>query len=59
MTKKICFFLLLITLMSCEKNIDFVTNKTEDILGGKQNPAIIAKAEKRNGLYSIPELGLI
>lgn len=33
--------------------------KTEDILGGKQNPAIIAKAEKRNGLYSIPELGLI
>lgn len=33
--------------------------KTEDILGGKQNPNIIAKAEKRNGVYSIPELGLI
>lgn len=32
--------------------------KTEDIMEGKQNPAIIAKCVKQNGLYSIPELGL-
>lgn len=32
--------------------------KTEDILEGKQNPSIIAKCLKQNGVYSIPELGL-
>jgi len=32
--------------------------KTEDILDGKQNPGIIAKYQKTNGLYSIPEFGL-
>jgi hypothetical protein len=33
--------------------------KTEDILEGKQNPAIIAKYTKNNGVYAIPELGLV
>lgn len=33
--------------------------KTEDILEGKQNPGIVAKAVKHNGQYSIPELGLV
>jgi hypothetical protein len=32
--------------------------KTEDILDGKQNPVIIAKYQKTNGLYSIPDFGL-
>jgi hypothetical protein len=33
--------------------------KTEDILEGKQNPAIIAKCIKQNGMITIPELGLV
>lgn len=33
--------------------------KTEDVLEGKQNPAIIAKAVKQGSSYSIPELGLV
>lgn len=33
--------------------------KTEDILEGKQNPDIVAKAINNNGAYSIPELGLV
>jgi hypothetical protein len=33
--------------------------KTEDILEGKQNPTIIAKCIKHNGVTSIPELGLV
>ena len=32
--------------------------KTEDILDGKQNPAIVAKYQKHNGVYTIPEFGL-
>jgi hypothetical protein len=32
---------------------------TEDILEGKEDPQIIAKAEKKNNLYTIPELGLV
>jgi hypothetical protein len=32
--------------------------KTEDILEAKQNPSIIAKYQKHNGTYSIPEFGL-
>jgi hypothetical protein len=32
--------------------------KTEDILDGKQNPTIVAKYQKHNGVYSIPEFGL-
>lgn len=31
---------------------------TEDIMEGKQNPRIIAKYEKCNGRFSIPELGI-
>jgi hypothetical protein len=33
--------------------------KTEDILDGKQNPRIIAKCVKQNGVFCIPELGLV
>ena len=33
--------------------------RTEDILQGKSNPQIIAKSEKNNGVYTIPELGLV
>jgi len=33
--------------------------KTEDILESKQNPAIIAKCIKQNGMITIPELGLV
>jgi len=33
--------------------------KTEDILEGKSNPAIIAKYKNTNGVYTIPELGLV
>jgi hypothetical protein len=33
--------------------------KTEDILEGKQNPQIIAKYVKQNGVYTIPEFGLM
>jgi len=33
--------------------------KTEDILEGKTNPAIIAKAKQVNGKTYIPELGLV
>jgi hypothetical protein len=33
--------------------------KTTDILEGKVNPEIIAKAVINNGEYSIPKLGLI
>jgi len=33
--------------------------KTEDILEGKQNPTIIAKCIKQNGMITIPELGLV
>lgn len=33
--------------------------KTEDILSGKQNPEIIAKYEKKENKYFIPELGLV
>jgi len=33
--------------------------KTEDILNGKENPQIIAKCEKNNGSYTIPEFGLV
>jgi len=33
--------------------------KTEDILEGKENPNIIAKCSKQNGILSIPELGLV
>lgn len=32
--------------------------KTEDILDGKQNPCIVAKYQKHNGSYSIPDFGL-
>jgi hypothetical protein len=32
--------------------------KTEDILDGKQNPNIVAKYEKQNGVYTIPQFGL-
>jgi hypothetical protein len=32
--------------------------KTEDILEGKQNPSVIAKCIKQNGVVTIPELGL-
>jgi hypothetical protein len=41
--------------------IDNVNNvyKTEDVLQGKINPAIIAKYVKENGRYTIPELGLV
>lgn len=33
--------------------------KTEDILANKQNPEIIAKSEKNNGVFTISELGLV
>ena len=33
--------------------------KTEDILVGKENPAIIAQWVKRDTTYTIPELGLV
>lgn len=33
--------------------------KTDDILQAKTNPAIIAKWEKRNDRYTIPEFGLM
>jgi hypothetical protein len=33
--------------------------KTEDILEGKENPKIIAKCLKQNGILTIPELGLV
>jgi hypothetical protein len=32
---------------------------TEDILEGKEDPRIVAKAEKNNNKYTIPELGLV
>ena len=32
---------------------------TEDILEGKEDPRIVAKAEKKNNVYTIPELGLV
>ena len=32
--------------------------KTEDIMEGKENPQIIAKYEKKNEKYTIPEFGL-
>ena len=32
---------------------------TEDVMSGKQNPAIIAKYEKNNDRYSISEFGII
>ena len=32
---------------------------TEDILEGKEDPRIVAKAEKNNNVYTIPELGLV
>ena len=32
---------------------------TEDILEGKEDPRIVAKAEKKNNIYTIPELGLV
>jgi hypothetical protein len=40
--------------------VDAVENvySPEDVLSQKQNPAIIAKYQKHNGVYSIPELGL-
>ena len=37
----------------------FNVYKTEDILEGKQNPSIIAKYVKQNGIYTIPEFGLV
>ena len=33
--------------------------KTEDILSGKQNPQIIAKCVNTDGVYTIPEFGLV
>jgi len=33
--------------------------KTEDILAGVENPAIIAKCTKHGNVYTIPELGLV
>lgn len=33
--------------------------RTEDILEGKDNPEIIAKCIKQNGVYTIPEFGLV
>jgi hypothetical protein len=33
--------------------------KTEDILKGKENPEIISKCVKQNGVYTIPEFGLV
>jgi hypothetical protein len=33
--------------------------KTEDILEGKENPKIIAKCLKQNGILTIPDLGLV
>ena len=33
--------------------------RTEDILMGKENPQIIAKCEKNNNEYTIPEFGLV
>ena len=33
--------------------------KTEDILAGKENPAIIAKCVIQNGAYTIPSFGLV
>ena len=32
---------------------------TEDILEGKEDPRIVAKAEKNNNIYTIPEFGLV
>lgn len=32
--------------------------KTEDVMGGKVNPAVVAKYERMNGSYSIPEFGI-
>ena len=32
---------------------------TEHIIEGKEDPQIVAKAQKKNGIYTIPELGLI
>jgi hypothetical protein len=32
--------------------------KTEDVMEGKENPKIIAKYQKTNGKYTIPEFGL-
>ena len=32
---------------------------TEDILEGSEDPRIVAKAEKNNNVYTIPELGLV
>lgn len=32
---------------------------TEDILDGKENPRIVAKAVKDNDVYTIPEFGLV
>lgn len=33
--------------------------KTEDILEGNANPRIVAKCQKQNGTFTIPELGLV
>jgi hypothetical protein len=33
--------------------------KTEDILSGKENPEIIAKCIIQNGVYTIPDFGLV
>ena len=33
--------------------------RTEDILSGKENPEIIASYVKQNGVYTIPEFGLV
>jgi hypothetical protein len=33
--------------------------KTEDILSGKENPEIIAKCIIHNGVYTIPDFGLV
>jgi hypothetical protein len=40
--------------------IDTIGNvyKTEDVMEGKENPQIIAKYEKINEKYTIPEFGL-
>ena len=32
---------------------------TEDILEGKEDPRVVAKAEKNNNIYTIPEFGLV
>lgn len=41
--------------------IDYANNvyNTEDVLGAKQNPRIIAKYVNENGNYTIPEFGLV